>query len=65
MFFEQAGANLETLRPLDVVMPVNLKYTAQKWQESYAAQKPSPEQYPNFKSGSIPQPGNDLTHTYV
>jgi len=31
----------------------------------YAAQKPSPEQYPDFKEGSIPQPGNDLTHTHV
>jgi len=29
MFFEQAKANLEHLRPLDVVVPVNLKYTAQ------------------------------------
>jgi hypothetical protein len=65
MFFEQAEANLEHLRPLDVVMPVNLKYTTQERQEIYAAQKPSPEQYPNFKKGSILQPGNDLTHTHT
>jgi hypothetical protein len=65
MFFEQAEANLEHLRPLDVAIPVNLKCTAQERQEIYAAQKPSPEEYPNSKEDSIPQPGNDLTHTHM
>ena len=65
MFFEQAEANLEHLRPRDVVIHVNLKYTAQERQEIYAVQKPSSEQYPNFKKGSILQPGNDLTHTHT
>jgi hypothetical protein len=45
-------------------MPVNPKYTAQEWQKVYAAQKPSPEYYPNFKKGTEPQPGKDLPHTF-
>jgi hypothetical protein len=45
-------------------MPVNPKYTAQEWQEIYAAQKPSPEYYPDFKKGTEPQPGKDLPHTF-
>jgi hypothetical protein len=60
----QAGANLKHLKPRDIVVPVNPEYTAQKWQEIYAAQKPSPEYYPNFKKGTVPQPGEDLPHTF-
>jgi hypothetical protein len=45
------------------VIPVSPKYTAQEWQEIYDAQTPRSEKYPNFKRGSILQPGNDLTHT--
>jgi hypothetical protein len=54
---EQAEARLENLRPRDIVMPVNPKYTAQEWLEIMAAQKPSPEDYTDFKKGTTPQPG--------
>jgi hypothetical protein len=37
MFLEQAEANLEHLKPLHIVKPVNPKYTAQEWQEIYVA----------------------------
>jgi hypothetical protein len=59
----QAEINLKYLKPLDIVRPVNPKYTAQEWQEIYAAQKPSPEYYPDFKKGTEPQPGKDLPQT--
>jgi hypothetical protein len=52
------------LKPLDIVKPVYPRYTAREWQEIYAAQKPSPEYYPNFKKGTEPQPGKDLLHMY-
>jgi len=42
-------ANLEHLKPCDVIMPVNAMYATEEWQEIYAAQKPSPEYSPNFK----------------
>jgi hypothetical protein len=64
MFLEQAGVDLKNLKPLDIVMPVNPKYTAQEWQEIYAAQVPSPEYNPNYKKGTEPQPGKDLLHTF-
>jgi hypothetical protein len=48
------------------MMPVNQKYTAQEWQEVYAAQEPSPEYYPNFNKGMEPQPGkNCLMYGYL
>jgi hypothetical protein len=56
MFLEHTEAHLKHLKPL-ACKPVNPKYTAQEWQEIYAAQKPSSEYYPNFKEGTEPQPG--------
>jgi hypothetical protein len=56
--------NLKQLKPRDIVMPVNPKYTAQEWQKVYAAQKPSPEYYSDFKKGAEPQPGKDLPYTF-
>jgi len=50
--------------PLDRVMPVNPKHTAQEWQEIYAAAEPRPEANPNYKLGTEPQPGKDLLHTF-
>jgi hypothetical protein len=41
-------------------MPVYPKHTYQEWLDIFAAQKPSPEYYPNFKKGTEPQPGKDL-----
>lgn len=38
-----AEANLEHFKPRIGVLPVNPKYTAEEWQEIYAAQKLSPE----------------------
>ena len=64
MFLEQAGAEMENLVPLDRIMPVNPKYTAQEWQEIYAAQVPDPEDNSNYKLGTEPQPGKDLVHTF-
>jgi len=64
MFLEQAGADLKNLVPLDRIMPVNPKYTAQEWQEIYAAQVPCPEDNSNYKLGTEPQPGKDLLHTF-
>jgi hypothetical protein len=61
MFLVQAG---DDLKPLDVFMPVNPRYTAQEWQEIYAAQVPSPEINPSYKTGTEPQPGKDLLHTF-
>ena len=49
MFLEQAGVDMENLVPLDRVMPVNPRHTAQEWQEIYAAQVPSPEVNSNYK----------------
>ena len=43
-------------------MPVNPRYTAQEWQDIYAAQIPSPEHNPVYKKGTEPQPGKDLPH---
>ena len=60
MFLEQAGRDLRILKPLDRVMPVNPRYTAQEWQEIYAAQVPSPEDNSNYKKGTEPQPGKDF-----
>jgi len=39
-------------------------YTAQEWQEIYAAQKLSPEDPPDFKQGTEPQQGNNLCHLF-
>jgi hypothetical protein len=64
MFLVQAEANWQHLKPLDIVKPVNPKYTAQEWKEIYAGQKASPEYYPNFKKGTEPQPGKDLPYTF-
>jgi hypothetical protein len=52
MFFEQAGVDMENLMPLDRVMPVNPRHTAQEWQEIYAAQVPSPVDNSNYKKGT-------------
>jgi hypothetical protein len=54
---------MKNLKPLDVGMPVNPKYTAQEWQEIHA-QKPSPEYNRKYKKGTEPQPGKDLLHTF-
>jgi hypothetical protein len=63
MNLEQAEAiNLKNLKPLDIVAPVNPKYTIQEWLEIYAAQKAPPEKYADFKKGTTPQPGNNLSH---
>ena len=64
MFLEQPGVDMDNLVPLDRVMPVYPRYTAQEWQEIYAAQVPSPEYNPNYKKGTEPQPGKDLLHTF-
>ena len=64
MFLVKAGADLRHVKPRDIVKPVNPKYTAQEWQEIYAAQKEIPEYYPDFKKGTEPQPGKDLPHTF-
>jgi len=45
-------------------MPVNPRYTAQEWQEIYAAQKLSPEYSPNFKQGTEPKQGNKVCHVF-
>ena len=65
MFLEQAGVDIENLVPLDRVMPVNPRHTAQEWQEIYAAAKPRPEDNTKYKQGTEPQPGKDLAHTFV
>jgi len=57
-------ANLEHLKPCDVIMPVNAMYATEEWQEIYAAQKPSPEYSPNFKQGTEPQQGNKMCHIF-
>jgi len=64
MFLEQAGADMKNLVPLDIVMPVNPRYTAHEWQEIYVAQKLSPEDNSNYKLGTEPQPGKYLHHTF-
>ena len=64
MFLAQAGVDLKNLKPLDIVMPVNPRYTAQEWQAIYAAQKPGPEDNRNYKLGTEQQPGKDLLHTF-
>ena len=64
MFVEQAGVDLKTLKPRHIVMPVNPRYTAQEWQEIFAAQVPSPRSNPTFKLGTEPQPGKYLGHTF-
>jgi len=53
-FFEKADATLEHLIPHDAVKPVNPRYTAEEWQEIYAAQKLSPGCSPDFKQGTEP-----------
>jgi len=63
MFVEQAGVDLKKLKPRDIVMPVNPRHTWQEWQEIFAAQVPSPRNYPTFRLGTEPQPGKDLHHT--
>jgi hypothetical protein len=45
-------------------MPVNPRYTAQEWQDIYAAQVPSPEYNPSYKKGTEPQSGKDLFHAF-
>ena len=64
MFLWQAGVDMVNLVPLDRVMPVNPRYTAQEWQEIYAAQVPSPEDNSNYKKGTEPQPGKDLLQRF-
>jgi hypothetical protein len=64
MFLEQAGADMKNLVPLDIIMPVNPRFTAYEWQEIHAAQKFSPEYNPIYKKGTEPQPGKDLLHTF-
>jgi len=64
IFVEKAKANLEHLKPCDAIMPVNPRYTAEEWQEIYAAQKLSPEYSPDFKQGTEPQQGNNLCHIF-
>jgi len=62
--FEQAGVDMENLVPLDRVMPVNPRHTAQEWQEIYAAAESRPEDNRNYNLGTEPQPGKDLAHTF-
>ena len=64
MFLEQAGFDQKNLKPLDKVVPVNPRYTAQEWQEIYKAQVPRPEYNPSYKKGTEPQPGKDLHHIF-
>ena len=64
MYLWQAGVEMENLVPLDRVMPVYPRYTAQEWQEIYAAQVPSPEDNSNYKKGTEPQPGKDLLQRF-
>ena len=64
MFLEQAGVDMENLVPLDRVMPVNPRHTAQEWQEIYAAAEPKPEDNTSYKQGTEPQSGKDLVHTF-
>jgi hypothetical protein len=64
MFLEQTGVDLKNLKPCDIVMPVNPKYTAQEWKEIYAVQVPSPEYNPYYKMGTEPQPGKYLLYTF-
>ena len=64
MFLEQAGVDLEILKPLDIVVPTNPRYTAQQWQEIYAAQIRRPEYNPKYKNSTKLQPGKDLHHTF-
>jgi hypothetical protein len=64
MFLVQAGVDFKNLKPRDIVMPVNPRYTAQEWQDIYAAQVPSPEYNPSYKKGTEPQPGKDLFHAF-
>jgi hypothetical protein len=63
MFVEQAGCDLKNLKPLDVVMPVNLRHTEREWQKFSGAQVPSPRNYPTLRLGTEPQPGKDVHHT--
>ena len=63
MILEQAGVDLKTLKPLDIVMPVNPRHTWQEWQEIFAAQVPNPGYNPPFRLVTEPQPGKDLHHT--
>jgi len=63
-FVEQAEATLEHVKPRDVVMPVNPRYTAEEWQDIYAAQKLSPEYSPNFKQGTEPRQDNNLCNIF-
>jgi hypothetical protein len=41
-----------------MVIPVNPSHTAEEWLNIMAAQKQSPQQFPGFKRGTKPQPGD-------
>ncbi|GFG36602.1 hypothetical protein Cfor_05815 [Coptotermes formosanus] len=51
----RAGADLKSRR---MVIPVNPSHTAEEWLNIMAAQKQSPQQFPGFKRGTKPQPGD-------
>ena len=63
-FVEKAEATLKHVKPHDVMIPVKSRYTAEEWQEIYAAQKLIPEYSPNFKQGTEPRQGNKLCHIF-
>jgi len=64
MCVEQAGVDPKTLKPLDIVMPVNPTHTWQEWQEIFAAQLPRPGNNTTVSLGTEPQSGKDLHHTF-
>ena len=65
IFVEQAGVDLNKLKPLDIVMPVNPRYTWQEWQEIFVAQVPSLRNNRSVKMGTESQTRKDLHHTLV
>jgi hypothetical protein len=64
IILEQAGVDLKNVKPRNIVMPVNPRYTWKEWQEIFAAQVPSPGYTPNYKKGTEPQPGKTFYHPF-
>ena len=55
---KQVEAKTEGLRPLNIVMPAAPHNQTEEWRTNMAVQVPSPNQFPLFKNGTKPEPGN-------
>jgi len=59
MTSKQAQGKLESLRPLNIVVPVDPQNIREEWRPNMAASVPSPKQFPVLKNDTKSAPGKE------